>query len=212
MSSINVEELKPIGEFGSKIWCEKVAGYGAQLLREATLPSDLEWGFTENYTRPPERLLDGERRLAAYFIMVRAGNVTSGDGLNNECLSLPGFHVEIQWASICNQSGSLYGRDGQRRRSEHEQVMFREIGEYVGKSNPLGLKRGARPAFWPREVAEALGKGSEEGGGLHNIAARLQSPSPEFADLPTTDMGVPDFSAMTTEQKKYFLELCGVSV
>lgn len=210
MSSINVEELKPIGEFGSKIWCETVAGYGAQLLQEANLPSHLEWGFTENYTRPPERLLDEKRKLAAYFIMVRAGNVTSGDGLNEECLSLPGFHVEIQWASICNQSGSLYGRDGQRRRSEHEQLMFREIAEYVGSSNPLGLKRGSKPAVWPREIGEALGQGSEQGGGLHNIAARLQSPSPEFADLPTTDMGVPNFSAMSTEQKIYFLELCGV--
>lgn len=212
MANINVEELRPIGEFGSKTWCETVAGYGAQLLREADLPKDLEWGFTENYTRPPERLLDGERKIAAYFIMVQAGNVSSGDGLNENCLSLPGFHVEIQWASICNQSGSLYGRDGQRRRSEHEQIMFREIAQYVGSPNPLGLKRGNKPAVWPREIAEALSQGSEEGGGLHNIAARLQSPSPEFADLPTTDMGVPNFSAMTIGQKKFFLELCGVKV
>ena len=212
MTSINVGELAPIGEFGSKIWCETVSGYGAQLLREANLPTDLEWGFTENYTQPPKRLLDGDRRLAAYFIMVQDGKVTSGDGLNEVCLSLPGFHVEIQWASICNQSGSLYGREGQKRRSEHEQIMFREIAEYMDTANPLGLKRGSKPPFWPREVAEALSQGSEEGGGLHNIAARLQSPSPEFADLPTTDMGVPNFSAMTTEQKRYFLDLCGVSV
>ena len=212
MTSIDVEKLEPVGEFGSKTWCKTVAGYGAQLLREANLPTHLEWGFTENYTKPPKRLLDEDRSLSAYFIMVKSGSVTSGDGLNEECLSLPGFHVEIQWASICNQSGSLYGREGQRRRSEHEQTMFREISEFVGTANPLGLKRGSRPAVWPKEIAAALSQGSEDGGGLHNIAARLQSPSPEFADLPTTDMGVPNFSAMTPEQKRYFLELCGVRV
>lgn len=212
MTNINVKELEPIGEFGSKTWCETVAGYGAQLLRDAGLPSNLEWGFTENYTLPPKRMLEGGRQLAAYFIMVKDGSISSGDGINDDCLSLPGFHVEIQWATICNQSRSLYGREGQRRRSEHEQQMFRQIEEYVGVPNPLGLKRGSRPAFWPKEIATALGQGSEEGGGLHNIAARLQAPSPEFADLPTTDMGVPNLSAMSTDQKRYFLKLCGLSV
>ncbi|MCY3884635.1 MAG: hypothetical protein OXG24_06905 [Gammaproteobacteria bacterium] len=212
MSSVNVEDLTPIGEFGSRIWCETVAEYGARLLREANLPSHLEWGFTENYTLPPSRLLEDGRQLSAYFIMVRDGSVSSGDGLSEECLSLPGFHVEIQWATICNQSKSLYGREGQRRRSEHEQAMFRQIAEYVGTPNPLGLKRGNRPAVWPKEIAAALSRGSEEGGGLHNIAARLQTPSPEFADLPTTDMGVPDFSAMSIDQRRSFLGLCGLSV
>lgn len=212
MTKIRADELEPIGEFGSKIWCETVAGCGAQILRDANLPSHLEWGFTENYTQPPARLLEHGRDLAAYFIKVKDGIVSSGDGLDEECLSLPGFHVEIQWATICNQSRSLYGREGQRRRSEHEQKMFREIAEFVGTTNPLGLKRGNRPVSWPKEIAEALSHGSEEGSGLHNIAARLQSPSPEFADLPTTDMGVPNFSAMTTNQKRSFLALCGLSI
>ncbi len=87
--------------------------------------------------------------------------------------------------------------------------MFSEIEEYVGRPNPLGLGGGPK-AVWPREVGAALGAGAEEGGGLHNIAAILQSPSPEFADLPTTDMGVPNFSAMTDEQKKFFLKRCAV--
>lgn len=210
MSGINVNELKPVGEFGSKVWCETVAGYGAQLLREARLPPQLKWGFTENYTHPPIRLLESGRTLAAYFIKVKGGEISSGDGLDKECLSLPGFHVEIQWASICNQSRSLYGRTGQRRRSEQEQILFRSIAEYLGTPNPLNLKRSGRQAFWPKEVAEALSQGSEDGGGLHNIAALLQSPSPEFAELPTSDMGVPDFNSMSTQQKRTFLAHCGL--
>ena len=46
--------------------------------------------------------------------------------------------------------------------------------------------------------------------GLHNVAAKLQKPSPEFADLPTTGMGVPDFASMTKSQKQRFLKLCAV--
>ena len=51
-----------------------------------------------------------------------------------------------------------------------------------------------------------------EDGGLHNIAASLQYPSPEFAGLPTTDLGVPDFEAMSEEQKQRFLGLLAVEV
>ena len=56
----------------------------------------------------------------------------------------------------------------------------------------------------------ALTVGVEEGSGLHNIAATLQSPSPEFAELPTTELGVPDFSKMSTEQKDGFIDLCQI--
>ena len=87
--------------------------------------------------------------------------------------------------------------------------MFQQIEEYVGRPNPLGLGGGPKHV-WPREVGMALGKGAEEGAGLHNIAASLQMPSPEFADFPTTDMAVPDFEAMTDEQKRRFLELLAV--
>ena len=209
MSGVNVAELKPVGEFGSKAWCEACAKYGVQLLEEGDLRADTEWGFSEIYTYPPERLLAGGREMAAYYMMVKDGKVTGGDGAPEECRALPGFHVKIQWAAICNQSGSKYGREGQRQRSADEKAMFAEIEEYVGRPNPLGLG-GRAPAVWPPAVGAALGKGGEEGGGLHNIAATLQSPSPEFADLPTSDMGVPVFSKMTEEQKKTFLALCAV--
>ena len=208
---IDVSKLKPVGEFGSKAWCEACAAGGVQLLEEANLPADIEWGFSEDYTHPPARLLEGGREKAAYYIMVKDGKVSGGDGAPDECKALPGFHVAIQWATICNQSASKYGREGQRQRSAEERVMFGEIEKYVGRPNPLGLGGGPK-AVWPREIGAALGAGAEEGGGLHNIAATLQSPSPEFADLPMTEMGVPNFSAMTHEQQKFFLKLCAVDI
>lgn len=204
-------DIEPVGEFGSKKWCEACAAGGVRLLQEANLPADLEWGFTEDYTHPPERLLADGREKAAYYIMVKDGKVSGGDGVPQECKALPGFHVQIQWATICNQSRSKYGREGQKKRSADEQVMFKAIAEYVDQPNPLGLGGGPK-AVWPAEIGAALGKGSEEGGGLHNIAASLQMPSPEFAELPTTEMGVPDFAAMTDEQKKEFLKLCALDV
>ncbi len=201
--------IEPVGEFGSLEWCVACAEGGVRLLQEADLPAGLEWGFSEIYTHAPARLLTGGREMSAYYIMVKDGEISGGDGAPEACRALPGFHVKIQWAAICNQSRSKYGREGQRQRSAHEKVMYEEIADYVGRSNPLGLGGGPK-AVWPAEIGAALGKGSEEGGGLHNIAASLQMPSPEFAEFPTTELGVPVFSKMTEEQKKSFLKLCAV--
>ena len=205
-----MDQIEPVGEFGSLAWCEACAAAGVKLLEEGDLPADLEWGFSEIYTHPPQRLLTDSRTEAGYYIMVKDGRITGGDGAPEECRALPGFHVRLQWGLICNQSASKYGRDGQRQRSADEQVMYREIEEYLGRPNPLGFG-GRRKAVWPPAVGAALGKGAEQGGGLHNIAASLQMPSPEYADLPTTELGVPVFSKMTEEQKKTFLALCGVA-
>ena len=209
MAEIDVAALEPVGEFGSLEWCEACAKYGVQLLEDGDLPADTAWGFSEIYTHPPARLLSDAREISAYYIMVKDGEITGGDGAPAECRALPGFHVELQWAAICNQSRWKYGREGQRQRSADEKVMYAAIEEYVGRPNPLNLAaRG--PAVWPPAVGAALGKGSEQGGGLHNIAASLQMPSPEYATLPVTDMGVPDFGAMTESQKAEFLRLLAV--
>ena len=211
MTDIDMAALRPVGEFGSLAWCEACAKYGAQLLEDADLPADLAWGFSEIYTHAPARLLTGGRTMAAYYIMVKDGEVSGGDGAPQACRALPGFHVELPWAAICNQSASRYGREGQRQRSQDEKAMYRQIEEYVGRPNPLGL--GSRTNIvWPAPVAAALGKGAEQGGGLHNIAASLQAASPEFAELPTTTLGVPIFETMTDAQKRTFLELCGVAI
>ena len=209
MAEIDVASLHPVGEFGSLAWCEACARYGVQLLEDGDLPDDTEWGFSEIYTHPPARLLSVDRHQAAYYIMVKDGKITGGDGAPAECRGLPGFHVKIQWAAICNQSGSKYGREGGQQRSADQEVMYAAIEAYVGRPNPLG-RGGGPPAVWPPAVRAAVSKGAEQGGGLHNIAASLQMPSPEFADLPTTAIGVPAFSKMTDEQKRSFLKLCAV--
>ena len=211
MAEIDVAALKPVGEFGSKAWCEACAEYGVQLLQAGDLPPDTVWGFSEIYAHAPARLLAGGRAESAYYIMVKDGQITGGDGAPAGCRALPGFHVKIPWAAICNQSRAKYGRAGQRQRSAEEQVLFKAMADYVGRPDPLGLG-GRQKAVWPPAVAAALGKGAEEGGGLHNIAASLQAPSPEFADLPTTGLGVPIFAEMTEAQKRTFLALCAVEV
>ena len=38
MTEINMTDLKPVGEFGSKEWCEACARYGVQILEDADLP------------------------------------------------------------------------------------------------------------------------------------------------------------------------------
>jgi hypothetical protein len=38
----------------------------------------------------------------------------------------------------------------------------------------------------------------------------MQMPSPEFAELPVTELLVPDFAKMTDKQKKSFIKLCGI--
>ena len=210
MAGVDVTALRPVGEFGSLAWCEACARYGVQLLRDGDLPAGIEWGFSEIYTHPPARLLAGGREMCAYYIMVKDGEITGGDGAPAACRALPGFHVRMPWAAICNQSRSKYGRAGQRQRAADERVLYAAIEARVGRPNPLGLGGGPK-AVWPSEVAAALGKGAEEGGGLHNIAASLQAPSPEFADLPTTELGVPLFAAMTDAQQQEFLALCAVA-
>lgn len=210
MAELNVAELKPVGEFGSKEWCEACANYGVLLLEAGDHPDGLEWGFSEVYTNPPSRLLSEDREISSYHIMIKDGEISGGDGVPEVCLTLPGFHVQAEWAAICNQSGAKYGREGQRQRSLDEQVMFKAIEEYVGRPNPLQIKMAGGKPVWPPSVGAALGKGSEEGGGLHNIAASLQAPSPEFAEMPTTDLGVPIFTQMSESQKQTFLKMLGL--
>ena len=203
--------VKPVGEFGSKAWCEACAEAGVKMLEEASLPPDLDWGFSEIYTHAPERLLPKGREMSAYFFMVKDGKVSGGDGAPESCRALPGFHVKMTWASICKQSQSLYGREGQLQRSAEEKILFQEIEEYVGRPDPMGLGDGPK-GVWPPSIVVALSKGSEEGGGLHNVAASLQMPSPEFADLPATELGVPVFSKMTDDQKTFFLNLLAIEL
>ena len=221
MPVIDISTLSPVGEFGSKAWGEACAECSIKILEAANLPSTITWAFTEDYTHPPARLMEDGRKKAGYYIMIKEGKTISGDGIPEEALTIPGFHVKIPWACICNQSGALYGKEGQKQRTADQQVLYAAIAEYVGRANPFGLEinKDGEPnqmldpvGPWPAKVGAALGEGGEEGNGLHNIAATLQSDSPEWADLPVTALRVPIFGNMTDQQKAGFVELCGIEM
>ena len=221
MAIIDLSDLSAVGEFGSKAWGEACSNASVKILQAANLPKSINWAFTEDYSHPPERLMENGRKNSGYYIMVKNGEVSAGDGIIAEARALPGFHVQLPWAYIASQSGVIYGKAGQQQRSQDESQLMKDITMYLNRENPfeLGLDKQGAPSYllepigpWPAEVGKALGEGSEEGNGLHNIAATLQSASPEFADLPLTDTKVPLFSEMSEKQKESFLSLCGVEV
>lgn len=202
-----MDSLRPVGEFGSQAWCDACAAYGVKILEAANLPADLSWGFSETYTCPPDRLISEDWPTSGYHFMIKDGVVSGGADVPDECLATPGFHVKFRWAYICNQSGSKYGFAGQRQRSAEEAELLSAMAEYLGRDPDLG---GVPNPVWPQPIIDALVEGVEDGAGLHNIAASLQSSSPEFAELPTTDLGVPDLSRMSDAQKAEFVALCHV--
>ena len=87
-------------EFASAEWCQPCGELGARLLQESDLDlSKYKWGFSEEYTLTPERLMAG-REAAGYYFMMSDGEVSGGTGLPEECLALPGFHIKANWAAI----------------------------------------------------------------------------------------------------------------
>jgi len=211
MYVIDMSTLEPVGEFGSKEWGEACAAASVKILEAANLPKDFEWAFTECYTHPPARLMEGGRKQSGYYILVKDGKISGGDGEPEEALAVPGFHIRARWAALCNQSGAFYGKEGGAKRREGEQVMRAAIEKYVGRENPYGEKQPSE-MYWPETISGPLMAGSEEGNGLHNIAATMQIQSPEFVDFPVTEMRVPIFDEMTEEQKKAFIKLLAIDM
>lgn len=207
MFQIDMDTLVEVGEFGSEAWCRGCADYGVQILQAADIPDDLSWAFSEFYTDPPERMVSSKRPVSGYYFMIENGRVSGGDGVPERVLEVPGFHAKINWAYICNQSRTKYGSAGQRQRSEEERILLSDMSNYVGRELNLG---GVPNPVWPGPIVAALSEGAEDGAGLHNIAASMQSPSPEFSDLPVTDLGVPIFSKMSDDQQQQFLTLCAI--
>lgn len=207
MFDIDVSTLETVGEFGSKSWGEACAEFGIKILQSADLPDDLVWGFSETYTHAPQRLVGADRPIAGYYFMVNNGVISGGDGVPEECLGLPGFHAKLRWAYLCNQSRTLYGSVGQKQRGLDEAELVAQMEAHLGYKPEMG---GVPSPVWPKPIIVALSHGVESGGGLHNIAASLQAPSPEFEGWPTTELGVPDFSAMTEAQQLDFIALCGL--
>ena len=92
---------------------------------------------------------------------------------------------------------------------EGQRALRAAIERHVGREDPYGEKQPSE-MYWPDTVSGPLMAGSEEGNGLHNIAVAMQVQSPEFVDLPVTEMRVPIFEDMTEAQKEDFLELLAV--
>jgi len=191
-------------EFGSLEWCQFAAKTGVKLINQAELDlSKYEWGFSEEYTHLPERLLAGRDRVGWHF-MIHNGKVSGGASLPIECLKLPGFHVTIEWALIAHASSFIYDLKGQGKRMNDEEILNNDLA-MVGKgrkTNPFNSK-----PVWPPGIGEALV--GIAGEGLHNVTARRLKHSPELRDFPHTEYGVPVFTRMTDEQKTRFIRLLG---
>lgn len=212
-------------DFGATEWCQFAGELGVRLIEEANLDlSKYEWGFSEIYTHAPDRVLAG-RDQSSYHFMIAGGKVSGGDGVPEECLALPGFHISAPWAAIAEASSYIYGREGQRLRSAEEAIMWAELA----KTDPI-MKKESKPAekkeprcvvcgspdherpdcpVWPPGIGESLSVDGEKGGGLHNLTAKRLKHSPELADLPKSDWGVPLIVEMTNEQREYFYKLLG---
>ena len=191
-------------EYASLEYCKFAAKTAVDLINQAKLDlNKYEWGFSEEYTHLPERLLAG-RDKAGYYFMIHNGEVSGGASIPKKCLELPGFHVVIEWALIAHASSFIYDLKGQRKRFNDEQILNDDL-TMVGKgrkTNPFIGKQ-----IWPPGIGEALM--GVDGEGLHNITARRLKHSPELIDFPHTEFGVPIHSKMTEEQKTRFYKLLG---
>jgi hypothetical protein len=191
-------------EFGSLEWCQFAAKTGVKLINQAKLDlSKYEWGFSEEYTHLPKRLLAGRDKVGWHF-MIHNGEVTGGASLPIECLELPGFHASVEWALIAHASSFIYNLKGQNKRFKDEEILNNDLN-MAGKGRKTNSFK-SKPV-WPPGIGEALvGIGGE---GLHNITARRLIHSPEVKDFPHTEFGVPILTRMTDEEKLRFYKLLG---
>jgi len=216
-------------EFGSVEWVEYAAGLGVSLFESSGLDlSPHEWGFSEEYTHIPDRLLAG-REKAGYQLMIHNGQVSGGTTLSNECLALPGFHVSIDWALIAHSSYFPFNVEGRQQRVADHAALRGDLeaagvsyvwnrpgyarkeihgelgGATVVEGQPecpacgsTGHERAGCPV-WPPGIGEVLG--------LNKDKTKRLLRSPELEGLPETEWGVPIFAAMTDEQKARFIPL-----
>lgn len=219
-------------EFASLEWCQHCGELGAKLLSESDIDLNrYSWGFSEEYTRTPERLMAG-REAAGYYFMIKDGEATGGAGLPEACLALPGFHIKANWAAIASQSSYFYDPDGNRNgRGADERRMYAELAKLRGEADPKGGGSKPQPGqktapkcnvcgspeharedcpVWPPGIGEALSVDVDKGKGLHNLTALALKHSPEMLALPRTDWGVPDVARMDDRQRAAFLGMLGM--
>jgi len=212
-------------EFGGIEWVEYAAGLGVALFEQSGLDlGRYEWGFSEEYTHIPERLLAG-RDTAGYHLMIRNGKVSGGTSLSDECLALPGFHASIDWALIAHSSYFPFNVESVRQRAADHTALRADLeaaggpsvrdapgyGEVAEATDVTRRPRcpicrsldhdRQRCPVWPPGVGEVLAVNKDK-------TKRLRR-SPELEGLPETGWGVPIFSQMTDEQRARFIELLG---
>jgi len=214
-------------EFGCLAWCEFASRLGVQLIRNADLDlNSYAWGFSEEYTDIPARLLDG-RDVAGYHLMIKDGEVSGGPFIPKECLALPGFHVAVEWPIIAHSSYLPFNNIGHQERGEAHMRLRRELhavgigdGKWVLESTmrndddadqmcrACGSLTHARVdcPVWPPGIGEALGSNPDSA--AHKW--RLKR-SPELEGFPESEWGVPIFSDMDREQQERFLGILGQS-
>jgi hypothetical protein len=212
-------------EFGTIEWVRYAAGLGVALLAESALDlGRYEWGFSEEYTHIPERLLAG-RDKAGYHLMISGGKVSGGTSLPDQCLALPGFHASVDWALIAHSSYFPFNMEGRRQRAADHAALRADLkaagvpfvwnapryGEFA--ESTTGESRPRCPVcrspdhdrldcrVWPPGVGEVLAENLDK-------TSRLRR-SPELEDLPETEWAVPVFSRMTDDQKTRFIALLG---
>jgi hypothetical protein len=193
-------------EFGSIEWCRFAAQTGVELLEKAHLDREkLEWGCSEEYTQVPARLLGSRDRAVWHF------NDSPGKDQRRRFAAgaMPRAARIPCCRTVASDRTSFVGDlrpQGQQRRFAEENEMWNELRAAGRLPNERSV---ARPAVWPREIATALSPDARGSGGLHNFTAVRIKPSPELEGFPFTDMGVPDFSRMSVEQKERFYRLPG---
>ena len=208
-------------EFGSLEWCRSAAVLGERLIEKSDLGlGKYDWGFSEEYTHIPERLLAG-RDKAGYHFMIHDGKVSGGALLPDQCLALPGFHVAVPWAMIAHSSYFPFNREGWQERAAAHRALREDLAAagVDPKWHELHRQAGERGAprcttcgsashnrrdcpVWPPGIGEVLSANTGR-------EAKWLQRSPELEGLPETAWGVPIFTKMTDKQKARFIKLVG---
>jgi hypothetical protein len=181
-------------EFGSVEWVEYAAGLGVDLLEQSGLDiTRYEWGFSEEYTHIPERLLAGRDR-AGYHLMIHDGKVIGGTSLPDECLALPGFHVSIDWALIAHSSYFPFNVEGRQQRAADHATLRAD------------LKAAGVPFTW---TGPGYGRKDSAGNVAAVIAAKrrprcpvCRSPDHDREDCPVWPPGVGEVLAQNKDKTK----------
>jgi len=213
-------------EYASIEWCQFAAGEAVRLLKKANIdPGKYIWGFSEEYTHTPERLMAG-REKAGFQVIIKDGEIRGGNSVTEECLALPGYHVSVDWGFVAHGAATIYDEHYTQKGLTDDIIKLaadlRAAGYGPKKSTKQVPEKPAEKKeprcsicgspehdsencpVWPPGIREAFSDG-----GLHNLTASRIKRSPELDDLPETEYGVAVFSKMNDEQKERFIKLLG---